>query len=222
MTVQLIPVLEIGYNKQNIPAPNKYPYWENAAVWDKYHQECYLKAGFKDTLKPYLVGSSFHSLTEITNDNLMKLTKDHTEDLRNGKYNREQASAFFGGYVLFIDGQDVFFPQCCGDLSDIIYWEKIANGNENAYYEGHPQPTIKIKDDTITFDFSVEENDEPFQPTPPDTILQVDRNSLKQAVEYVKKELVNFSERLKRINEAEQLNIVDIDKLLVWDNPNQT
>lgn len=121
MTVQLIPVLEIGHNNQNVPVPNKYPYWENASVWDKYHQESYSKASFKDTLIPYLAGSSFYRMTDVTNDNLIKLTKDHTEDLRNGKYSREQASVLSGGYVLHIEIQDVFFPQCCGDLSDIIY-----------------------------------------------------------------------------------------------------
>lgn len=221
MTVELIPVLEIGYNNQDIPVPDKYPYWENTDVWNKYYQDSYSKAGFKDTFTPYLSGSSFYRLTDITDDNLIKLTKDHTEDLRNGKYSRAQASAFFGGYVLRIDGQDKFFPQCCGDLSDIVYWEQIANGNENAYYEGHPEPTVKIKGNTITFDFSVDEHDEPFQPIPPDTILQVDRNSLRKAVEHVKEELLNFAERLKKINKDEQLNIIDIDKLLVWDNPNQ-
>lgn len=222
MTVELIPVLEIGYNNQDVPVPDKYPYWENAAIWDKYNQDGYLKAGFKDPLKPYLAGSSFYLLTDITEDNLIKLTRDHTEDLRNEKYTREQASAFFGGYVLRINGQDKFFPQCCGDLSDIIYWEQVVNGNKNAHYEGHPAPMLKVTADSIIFDFLFDEYDEPFQPIPPDTILQVDRSYLKKAIEQVKEELVSFSERLQKINETEQLNVVHIDELLVWHNSNQT
>ena len=221
MKVDLIPILDITYNNPNPAKPDKYPYWEYSVMWDKYHQESLSKAGFPDPLIPYLTGSSFYRLTDITTDNLIKLTKDHTKDLRAGKYDRKQASAFFGGYVLRIDGQDKFFPQCCGELSDIIYWEKLAKGNENAYCEGHPQPTVKIKNDLITFDFSVEENEEQFQPIPPSTILLVDRKALRQAVDQVKQELADFSESLRRINETELLNIIDIDKLLVWDNPNQ-
>lgn len=221
MEIQLIPVLEIGYDNQNVPIPTEYPYWKNAAVWDKYHQESFSKAGFKDELLPYLAGSSFYRLADITESNLIKLIKDHTEDLRNGKYGREQASALSGGYILRIDEQDKFFPQCCGDLSDIIFWEQIADGRENAYYEGHPGPVVKIKDNIIIFDLFVDEYDEPFQPAPSDAILQIEMDSLRKAVDHAKEELVKFSERLKAINESEQLNIADIDKLLVWDNPNR-
>ena len=53
--------------------------------------------------------------------------------MRAGKYEREQASALFGGYVLRIDGHDKYFPQCCGDLSDIHYWEKLTNGKDGFY-----------------------------------------------------------------------------------------
>ncbi|WP_433902796.1 hypothetical protein [Sphingobacterium puteale] len=79
--------------------------------------------------------------------------------MRAGTYEREQASAFFGGYVLRIDHQDKYFPQCCGDLSDIHYWEKLANGKDG-FYAGHPQPNVKVDTNIITLDFTVEEFDE--------------------------------------------------------------
>ncbi len=82
-------------------------------------------------------------------------------------------------------------------------------------------PTVKIKNDLLTFDFSVYEYEQPFKPIPQDTIVKVDRNSLKNAIEKVKEELGIFSLRLLKINTDEHLGIDDIDRLLIWDNPNQ-
>ena len=220
MTIELIPVIEIGYNNQGVIAPDKYPYWDNSEIWDVYHVECYKKAGFKDKLTPYLKGSSFYKLSEITNDNLTKLIIDHTQEMRDGKYERPQNTcAFFGGYVLQVDGQDKYFPQCCGELSDIIYWDKLSNG-ESSYNEGHPAPQIKFEDNNIVFDFSVDEFDEPFQPAPVENTLSIDRTELKRAVEKVRIELQAFEQRLNKINKDEKLNITNIGGLLIWDNGN--
>ncbi len=216
MKVELIPVIEIGYNNQDSQVPDKYPYWKYPEIWDKYNYESYEKAGFKDKLNPYLPGSSFYRLRDITESNLLKLTKDHTEQMRLGNYDREQASPFFGGYVLRVDGRDKYFPQCCGDLSDIQYWEKLVTDKKETFYQGHPEPKVKIKDEIITFDFTVGEFDEHFAPPPPDNHVKVDIPSLKQAIELVKIELKVFANRLKKINVDEQLNIENIDKLLVW------
>jgi hypothetical protein len=220
MTIELIPVIEIGYNNQDVSVPDKYPYWEHAELWDKYNADSYRKAGFKDDFKPYLAGSSFYRLNDITDDNLTKIVIDHTQDMRDGMYGREQASALFGGYVLRIDFQDKYFPQCCGDLADLKYWENIANGKEQGYYAGHPEPKVKIQGDKVTLDFTVEESDEHFTPTPMDKIVQFDIPSLKKAIEIVKAELTAFEKRLYKINLDEELNIVNIGGLLIWDNAN--
>ncbi|WKW46899.1 hypothetical protein P3875_02260 [Myroides sp. JBRI-B21084] len=220
MTIELIPVIEIGYNNQGVTAPDKYPYWDNSEIWDDYHEECYQKAGFKDKLTPYLKGSSFYKLSDITDNNLTKLTIDHTQEMRDGKYKRPQDTcAFFGGYVLRVDGQDKYFPQCCGELSDIKYWENISNG-KNSYHEEHPTPQIEFKGNNLVFDFSVDEFDEPFQPTPTELFLTIDRLQLKIAVEKAKTELQAFEQRLNKINEDEKLNINNIGGLLIWDNWN--
>jgi len=219
MTIELLPVIEIGYNNQGVAAPEKYNYWENSDTWDEYHEECYKKAGFKDKLTPYLKGSSFCRLSDITNDNLIKLTIDHTQEMRDGKYEREQACAFFGGYVLKCDGQDKYFPQCCGELSDIGYWDRLSKGQDSSY-EGHPAPQIKFENSNIVLDFSVDKFDEPFQPTPTETIISVDRLELKKAVDQVKVELQTFEQRLNKINEDEKLNIDNIGGLLIWGNAN--
>jgi hypothetical protein len=220
MTVELIPVIEIGYNNQDITAPDKYPYWDYPELWDKFNSDSYKKAGFKDELKPYVAGSSFYRLSEITDNSLTKLTIDHTQEMRDGKYGREQVSAFFGGYVLRLVGQDKYFPQCCGDLADIQYWENLANGKEKGFYAGHPEPQVKIQGDKITFDFTVGEFDEHFAPTPSENIVHFAIPSLKKAIETVKTELDTFEQRLEKINQDEKLNIDNIGGLLIWANAN--
>ena len=220
MTVELIPVIEIGYNNQDVPTPDKYPYWNYPELWDKYNNESYNKAGFIDDLKPYLAGSSFYRLSEITDNNLKKLVTDHTQELRDGKYEREQVSALFGGYVLRIHGQDKYFPQCCGDLADLQYWKNLESGKEKGFYAGHPEPEVKIQGDKITFDFTVGEFDEHFAPTPSENIVHFDIHSLRKAIEIVKTELDKFEQRLEKINQDEELNIDNIGGLLIWDNAN--
>jgi hypothetical protein len=215
MLVELITVLEVGALPASVQRPTEYDYWNYTEKWDKYHQACYVKAGFKDILKPYLAGSIFFKLSNISNDNLVKIIEKHTYELRTGVYDVEQASALFGGYVLKIDGKDKYFPQCCGDLADIRYWESLANG-EKSYCEGHPGPAIDFKNEFVIFDFIVGKYDEWFTPPPPENILKVDRKMLKKAVEDVKIELELFAQRLKKINIDENFGIVDVDKLLIW------
>jgi hypothetical protein len=220
MKIELIPVIEVGYGNQGVKAPDKYPYWDNSEIWDNYNDDCYSKAGFKDKLIPYLKGSSFYKLSDITDNNLTKLIIDHTQEMRDGKYERpKDTCTFSGGYVLKIDGQDKYFPQCCGELSDINYWNRISNGL-TSYYEGHPTPQVKFEENKIILDFATDEFDEPFQPTPNETILFIDTLELKGAIEIVLKELNTFEQRLNRINIDENLNIDNIGGLLIWDNGN--
>jgi len=220
MNIELIPVIEIGYNNQGVTAPEKYPYWNNPEIWNQYHEESYRRAGFNDKLIPYLEGSSFYKLADITDDNLTKLTLDHTQEMRDGKYERQQLGTFFGGYVLQVNGVDQFFPQCCGTLSDINYWEQLSNG-QNAYYEGHPAPYMKFDGNNIVFDFTTDEFEEQFEPTPIETTLVIDKAELHKAVGRVKNELVTFQRRLERINETQKLNLENIGALLIWGTGNE-
>jgi hypothetical protein len=139
-------------------------------------------------------------LTDISDDNLKKLTVDHTQL-------KEQSCAFFGGFVLRIDGQDKLFPQCCGLLADINFWDRISKG-QNSYYEGHPAPQISFQNNSLTFDLTTNEFDEHFQPTPTTPIFIVDRTELMNAVEKTKEELKVFGERLQRINDELNLDIM--------------
>lgn len=220
MAVELIPVIEIGYSNQDIVVPEKYPYWKYPELWDKFNSDCYKKAGFEDEFKPYLAGSSFYRISELTNNNLTKIVIDHTQDLRDGKYEREQVGVLFGGYVLRIDGQDKYFPQCCGDLADIKYWKNLANGTEQGFYAGHPEPQIKIHGDKIILDFTVNEFDEHFVPTPSENIVQFFVSDLEEAIQVAKAELEMFEQRLEKINQDEKLNIDNIGELLIWEDTN--
>lgn len=46
--------------------------------------------------------------------------------------------------------------------------------------------------------------------------IEVDKESLRTAIENVKKELKHFAEQLIRINKKENLNIPEIDKILIY------
>ncbi|MFK7980080.1 MAG: hypothetical protein AB8G86_08875 [Saprospiraceae bacterium] len=219
MKIELVPVIEIGYNNQGLDAPEKYPYWKNQEIWYNYREMSLDKAGFEDEFKPYLKGSPFYEPKNITDKNLEKIVVDHTQELRKGEYERQHASCLFGGYVLKINGEDKYFPQCCGDLSDIIYWDRLSN-KKFSYYEGHPAPDYKFDFNKVVFDFSVGEHDEHFEPTPPNTKLKIDLRELKIAVEKAKVELKKLSERIIKINQEMNLGIDRIDDLLIWENPN--
>lgn len=72
----------------------------------------------------------------------------------------------------------------------------------------------------ITLDFTVEEFDEHFAPTPKDVLVSFEISSLKSAIEVVKQELENFEVRLEKINRDNNLNIERICELLIWDDVN--
>jgi hypothetical protein len=219
MTVELIPVIKLGFNDRSLALPDKYPYWDNSEIWDRYHEKCQRNAGYKDKLFPYLKGSLFYQLTGITDNNLVKMTVDHTQGYRDGKYSRKEICALGGGYVLQLDGIDKYFPQCCGELSDIKYWENLSIG-KLSYHNEHPTPKIHFKNDLIVFDFSVEEFGEPFQPAPIDVILEIAKSELRKAVEKVMVQLKEFELRLEIINKKEKLNLSDIGGILIWNNSN--
>lgn len=217
MKVELIPLIEVGYNNQDVETPDLityYPFWKHAEIWDKYHAECYKLAGLKDQMKPYLPGLSFYLLENISDNNLTKLVADHIKVAQD--YN-ERCCALFGGYVLCINGEPFFYPQCCGQLSDIKYWEELSKGNPNAYYEGHPAPKIKIEGPYITFDFGPDAADEPFVPPVEQLTLSISVNDLKIAVAGANDKLKVLAGRLNKINIEEHFNIPDIDLMLIWE-----
>lgn len=218
MNVELIPVIEIGYNNQNVPVPTNRPYWKYPDDWNAFHSESHLKAGFPDPLMPYFPGSSFYRIGDITDKNLSKIVIDHMSGHREGLPKNEDTCPLSGGYILNIDGNDVYFPQCCGDLSDITYWENLLKDDTSIFYNGHPEPVIEKTITHIIFDFKTDEFDEQFVPPPPFLIVNVDKTALERAIENVKILLGAFGQRLTKINNEEDLTIQNIENLLIWDN----
>ena len=129
------------------------------------------------------------------------------------------ACPLFGGYILQVNNENLFYPQCCGDLGDIQFWRNISTG-KNSYYEGHPQPVISFADNFVKFNLNIREHDEEFTPIPMKRNFEIDMNELKQAITETEKKLKVFAEKLITINTVEHLNIYRIDDLLIWENIN--
>jgi hypothetical protein len=217
MSIELVPVIEVRCEDQGLELPVKQPFWENPEVWDHYYAESFKRAGFEDELVPYLKGSSLCKLSAILDVNLKKIVIRETQELRDRKYERIETSAFIGGYVLRVDALDKYYPQCCGELSDIGYWENLSKG-KRSYFDGHPAPVVEFENAKIIFDLTADEFDEPYQPPPGDTLFSVDMDELAEAVEEAKAQLRLFEQRLNRINEEEKLMIESIGDLLIWRN----
>lgn len=214
MKVELIPVIELNFNNQIIESPNEYPYWEHQDIWFKYRNKLLNKAGFNEYIEPYIKGGPFYEPKSISNNNLEKIILEVSKSI-----DIDDNNCLFGGYVLKIDNKNVFFPQCCGDLSDIVYWDRIAN-KKNAYHEGHPSPRYKFRFNKVIFNFTVKDLDEQFEPKPPENILKIDLNELKKAVNEAKKELHKLHKRIFHINMELNLNIDDLENILITNNPN--
>ena len=217
--MKLIPVIELGYENQGVETPEHGPYWEYPNEWDDFNNESYKKAGFKDSFTPFDPGRSLYEIDLISDENLKKIVVDHTEELRKGEYDREQASLLFGGYVLEINGERLFYPQCCGDLGDIQFWRNISNGQES-FYEGHPAPIVKFEKDEVLFDLTVREFDEEFTPIPQKRVFELNKDELKKAIRQAELTLEKFANRIQVINELESLELERIEDLLVWENTN--
>jgi hypothetical protein len=192
MTVQLVPVLEIRFN--SIDAP----------VLDR------------ETLMQYSPGLHFYRISSLSVANLIEVVGRHTEALRKAEYAREGASALFGGYVLKVEGKDVYFPQCCGDLSDIRYWEQLVTARLPFPGNGHPAPKVLIMKHRVKFDFAVDQNDENFVPAPALKSIEISKEELRVALSEAKVELIHFAQKLNKINEEQAFGIEDIEKLLIW------
>lgn len=126
--VELIPVLDIGYHSQELPAPALYPREQHAAAWDAYAAHSHARAGFPEPLHPFAPGLPYYRAAAVAPGNLPKVLTDHLAGYFSGEWPLAETCALFGGYVLRLDGQNALFPQCCGQLSDIIYWKRLTQG----------------------------------------------------------------------------------------------
>ena len=190
MTVKLIPVVEIRFDSSEAPSVDH------------------------DTLVPYTSGLDFYRISELTQSNLVQIIAKHTERSRHAEYSRQEASALFGGYVLKVKEEDVYFPQCCGDLSDIRYWEQLVIAKSPIPGNGHPGPRVMINKHRIRLDFTVDGLDEKFNPEPPYKFVDINKKELEIALVDARFELATFANKLNKINEDLMFGLQGIDKLL--------
>lgn len=217
MKIELIPVIEITNYDQDIPMPPTGPYWEFSDEWEDYHISTNIKAGYSQNLKPYAKGSSFYRVSEISDADLLKITKKEIDSqISEEGENNELYISFYGGYILRINNIDQYFPQCCGNLGDIEDWKNLFNKDYSFFYMGHPSPRIEKSENKIIFDFLNAEIQDGFAPPILEDSIEVDEELLRIAVENTKTELNNFAQQLVKINELENLQIPNIDKILIY------
>lgn len=218
MKIELIPVIEINNYDQDVPMPPQGPSWEFPNEWEKYFLTANLEAGFSKDLKPYSKGSSLYQINDISSSDLLKIiqTKIDIEESDDELTLEDLVSPFNGGYILKIDGNNKYFPQCCSDLGDITEWDDLLDDEDHNFYMGHPSPRIEKSENTIIFDFLNSEIQDNYTPPVLEDQIIVDKNELANTIEGAKKELKIFAEKLIQINESENLNIPNIEKLLIY------
>lgn len=217
MKIKLIPVIEVTNYSQELAMPPSGPYWEFPDEWEDYHITTNIMAGFSKELKPYSKGSSFYRISEISDDDLLKIIHKEIE-IQQTEENRgidDLACSLDGGYILKINNVDKYFPQCCGKLKDIIEWEDLFDDTPN-FYMGHPSPRIVKSENKIVFDFLNSEIQDGYAPPVLEDSIAIDEELLKIAIENAKNELHKFAQQLIKINESKNLNIPSIDKILIY------
>lgn len=218
MKVELIPVIEIFNSDQNIELPDFGPSWKHQDEWAQYYRLTSIAAGFSNTLKPYSKGSSFYKIDEISNEDLLRAIQREIEIQQTEENNgiEDLACSFSGGYILKLGAESVYFPQCCCCLADIKMWEGLVIGKTEFFYPGHPFPRVTEKNDKIHFDFIDIEVRENFAPPFLYNIVEIEKSELELAIKETNKILEIFANKLRIINQKENLNITNIDKILIW------
>jgi hypothetical protein len=217
MSISLIPVIDISNFQEDIPSPNEGPYWECADDWEHYHLQCNKKAGFSAEFVPYAKGSSFYKIDTITDNDLLLAIMQEIKAQESDEEDDEKIGCpFDGGYILQVEGIDKYFPQCCGNLSDIAQWENVIQGNVAFFFCGHPSPAVTVVENIIRFDFGNTEIKEPFAPPVKENLIEIEKTELAEAINELKQELNTFRKRLLKINSEAGLNIPNIDNWLIW------
>lgn len=207
--VELIPVLEIYGNPSAGAAPTLYPK-------EQYAAHSLALAGFPEPLQPFAPGLPFYRAADLGAGNLQTLLTDHLAGYCSGKWALTETCTLFGGYVLRLEGQNALFPQCCGELSDIIYWKRLAQG-QHAPNQGHPAPAVSFTPDAVILRCDTRDGDETFVPaTAPE--IRVSRTALAAAYQRVLPELAVFARNLEQTRQALNLPLGDLSNLLIFRN----
>jgi hypothetical protein len=218
MKIELIPVIEFSNYDEDLEMPSGSSL-EFPDEWENYNICANLKAGFSESFRAYFKSSFFYRITEISDADLLKIIHREIE-IQQTEENRgidDLVCCMEGGYILKINNVDTYFPQCCARLKHIIEWEDLVSDEGNScFYTGHPSPKVEIQQNKIIFDFLHSIPPESYAYPVLEDQIEVDKESLKTAVDNAKKELQYFSQQLIRINKKENLNIPEIDKIFIY------
>lgn len=207
--IELIPVMEIWWSSDDFVCPVSGPYWMYPDEYAKANATCLVASGY-EPMQSYTKGSGYYELSTVTDANLLLEIRKRTEG-----FQTEEVCPFDGGYILNINGKDMLFPQCCGDLSDIQYWKELADKEYKLFWQGHPQPFIRIQGDKIIMELD-DEGLEDFVPPPSERLLTFDVNDLRAALETVIPKISVFASRIDKIAKANSLDIENPGNILVW------
>jgi hypothetical protein len=142
----------------------------------------------------------FAEVADISQDELRELLEKHFAPLLENGQEIGESVPLFGGLILEVDSARVIYPQCCGDLSDVLTWlEPIDSrfGRKFVAPGGHPVPEI-IREGAMTrlvcFD-----PDDPFEP-PVDFDVVFPTVALDAAVVVALDQLSDLANRLDRLD----------------------
>ncbi len=218
MKIELIPVIEIGFEEEESQYIQPYPdnlYWLNSSAWDEYFTQKVEKNGYKayERIKegyPFYRISQFNSKKDLLKIVFLHLGGLNEED----RSPLEESCALFGGYVLKLEGQIIFTPQCCGTLADFESWKSTIQDEFQEGYickEGHPCPKVERINEELEFTF--EDELEGF--IPPAIKSKVGRGEMIKAIEKCQIELDEFGRYLNLLEE--ELNQKRIADILIYE-----
>lgn len=205
-TLALTPVIELGYYNQGNDMPSLCEKSSFSTQWMEYREECMRLAGMPDPLPPDFPGTDFYTLETFSGARLEWLIKQHISDYI---HEPEQIRPFFGGYILSDSAGTLLNPQCCGDLSDVMWWKHVCYRRECVYYNGHPCPELTFRDNIISFLCCDE--DDPFDPVTKANFA-VEQGALIAAYEDMLPTLLRFKHSI-----AQAVDQLDLPSTTIFD-----
>lgn len=181
----------------------------SSCKWLEYRRECMRLAGMPDPIPPEVAGTDFYTVESFRGQRLDWLINQHVSDYILEQ--PEEICPFSGGYILSNDSGTLLNPQCCGDLSDVMWWKHLCYSKESVYYKGHPCPVLTFANGFITF--TCQEDLEPFDLlTKPR--FSVEQSALISAYERMLPVLLSFKQRI-----SQALDQLDLPGALEFDLP---
>jgi len=147
----------------------------------------------------------------IDDKNLQIILEVNLQEIDVDKFEM-QMMPFDGGIALKENDQVLITPTCCGDIGNIKEWQKMLENNSTEWSElwiGHPWVFYKKENGKIQFsdysDSSLNEM-ESIQP-----IFEVDGSELKIEIGKIKKQQINFKNRI--FNILKKMKIENAEKI---------